>query len=355
MENTTPQSVAAPKHFVTKGEEAFDKRTYNDIGYKVNVATSIGMVYAAERTATGRESLKTVARWIAQAGKFNPQSVQYFLTKTMFLTGGFLVMLPMKWMEDKKAAWIHQKNQEIYGDAANEAAIVQSEKEVAEAPKQGWASLFGARAIALAGFYTLMGALWDNKSSIARMSNKSFKGMDRTALDAMEARAPSAFAKTASEGFYVDKPIVKLSRALGKGWSKLTGNAAAVEKVEEMAATYPGMMKQAGANGPLTHRDGTATSLFYYTISEMITSKFVAVWVYVLSRFTGPFFDAKPKTAAPAAAPAPERPEAAPFAPAHAMAPDNPAPAAPQPSPHVHAVTPARQRVNSAAPAEILA
>ncbi|MDX2095839.1 MAG: hypothetical protein SFW64_07890 [Alphaproteobacteria bacterium] len=345
MENTTPQSVAAPKHFVTKGEEAFDKRTYDDIGYKANVASSIGMVYAAERTATGRNALSKTAAWIAKTGKFNPKSTQYFLTKTMFLTGGFLVMLPMKWMEDKKAEWVHKKNQEIYGDAANDAAIVQSEKEVAEAPKQGWASLFGARAIALAGFYTLMGMLWDNKSSIARMTNKNFKGLDKTALDAMEARDPSAFAKTASEGFYVDKPLVKLSRALGKGWSKLTGNAAALEKVEEMGAKYPGMMKQAGTNEPLSNRDGTATSLFYYAFSELITSKFVAVWVYILSRFTGPFFDPKPKTAAPDIY-ASEAPQSAPIGhhvptPARALTAD-------EPSPRVHAVTHAQPLLDAA-------
>lgn len=301
-----------PKHFVTKGEEAFDKRVYNDIGYKLNVASSIGMVYAAERTGWGRKALQSCADWIAKQGKFNAKSVHYYLTKTMFLTGGFLVMAPMKWMEDKKLEWVHQKNLEIYGPAADDPQILQSEKEIAEAPKQGWASLFGARGLALTGFYALMGVLWDNKSRISRWTNAAFKGMDKNALDALEEKGLSPFAQTANKGFFLDKPISYVSRMMGKGWSKMTGNKAAVEKVEEMAVKYPGMIKQ-GEVGSL-ERDGTATSMAYYTISELITSKFVAVWVYVLSRVTGPFFDPKPKLqSAPKAAESTENsPEAKP-------------------------------------------
>ncbi len=300
------QSANAPasKHFVTKGEEAFDKLVYDHIGYKLNVASSIGMVYAAERTGWGRKVLQTCADWIAKQGKFNAKSVHYFLTKTMFLTGGFLVMAPMKWYEDKKAEWVHKKNQEIYGPAADDPEIVTSEKELAHAPKQGWASLFSARAIALAGFYTLMGIFWDNKSRISRWTNQAFKGMDKKALDGWEEKNLSEFAKTASKGFYIDRAVVAASRFLGKGWSKITGNTAAVAKTEEMITTFPGMMKQ----GDITNaaRDTTASSLAYYTISELITSKFVAVWVYILSRITAPFFDAKPKPDAPVAAFAPK-------------------------------------------------
>lgn len=291
--STPADSPEGNKHFVTEGERLFDKRTYNDIGYKVNVASSIAMVYGAERTNWGRELLTRCAEGIARSFKFNPKTVHYFLTKTMFLSGGFLVMLPMKWMEDKKLEWVHKKNLEIYGPAADDPQIIQSEKEIADAPKQGWASLISARALALTGFYTLMGVFWDNKSRISRWTNSAFKGLNKTALDAKEAVNLSEFANEASKGMYIDRAVVAASRWLGKGWSKITGNTQAVAKTEEMASKYPGMMKQGAVTN--ADRDTTASSLFYYTISEMITSKFVAVWVYLISRVTGPFFGDKTK------------------------------------------------------------
>ncbi|MFN7613162.1 MAG: hypothetical protein ACK5QI_07330, partial [Alphaproteobacteria bacterium] len=110
---------------------------------------------------------------------------------------------------------------------------------------------------------------------------------------------PSGFSKLAAQGFYFDRPIAAASRWLGKLGARLTGNKEALAALEEMQATYPGMIKQ-GAVGS-AGRDTIHSSMPYYFISEAITSAMVAWGVFVLTRVLGPIFDRKPHPAKPQA------------------------------------------------------
>jgi hypothetical protein len=262
---------AKPKHFVTEGEKKFDLLTYTGINYGLNVALSLGAVYWANRTHTG-----VAARnwWKSQWEKIPGISENFakvWSNRSFFLTGGFAVLLPVKWLEDSKTELVKKFNREIYGEKANtDAAIIQSEREVEGASKQTWASVISSRMLSLAPFYVFTGFLWEHNSPLARMTNKAF---------------------------YVDKPIIGASRWLGKAAAQATGDTKTAHAIGELQRTSAGVFKE-GLKGEV--RDPNLVAAPYYFINEAITSGMVAAAMYPITRLTAPLFD-KPDYVPPAA------------------------------------------------------
>ena len=191
----------------------------------------------------------------------------YLAGKTFFLTGGFAVIPPMKWLEDRKVELVKKYNREMYygAKADTDPVVIQSEKELEAAPKQNWASVISSRFLALIPFYFAYSVLWDHKSVLAKTT-----------------------------GFYVDKPIIWASRKLGKVSASVFGDKKALTHITQLEKTSPKELLSVWKPGadPM-HSTGP-----YYFISEAITSAIVAVGIYVLTRVLGPIIGTKqPSTA----------------------------------------------------------
>jgi hypothetical protein len=288
------------KHFKTIGEHKFNRRTYNHIGYLANALLSVAAIYWAERTRGGQKFIHDFGELAAKIPKINPETAKFLATKSFFLAGGFAVMVPMKWMENKKAELVKKWNQEAYGaGATTDPVLLQSQKEVEAAPRQTWASIFGSRILALVPFYATVGLLWSNKSILSKLTNPELRALSKDAIKTMEKADPSGFSKLAAKGIYFDRPIAAASRWLGKIGARITGDTKALNTLEDMQRSYPGMIKQ-GAAG-ITDRDTIHSSMPYYFISEAITSAMVAWGVFLLTRVLGPIFDRKSRHTKPSA------------------------------------------------------
>lgn len=284
------------EHFVTKGEHKFDRFTYGGVGYLANVGLSLGAVYWAERTHMGRNAMKgTIDRVQQWFPKMSEKAAQYIASKSLFLTGGFAVLVPMKYLEDHKIEKIKAYDREIYGDAVDsDPVLIKAHKDLEAAPKQSWSSIMGSRVLALIPFYATIGLPWSNKSQLSKWTNSEFRQAStqgKEAIMAMEKTNPSEFAHTMNKGLFVDKPLSWLSRAVGKGAAKITGNTQAIERIEQMQKHYPGMIKE-GEVGTLD-RDPNHSALPYYFVSEMITSAIVARGVYLLTGILAPIVGRK--------------------------------------------------------------
>ena len=273
---TEPQAIMgqrtyAREHFVTAGEKKFDRMTYTTVGYVINALLSVVAVAAVERTQGGQRMMENFRHWAERNVTFvKPETAKMLATKSFFLSGGFAVLAPMKWLEDAKLSMVKKWNREIYGARANtDTQILESERELSTAPKQSWGSIFSSRVLALVPFYAGYALLWDKKSTLSKATN---------------------------EAVFIDKPIVAASRGIGKAFAKLTGNAKVEAQIAKLSAEHPGEMQTLlppkATRAKVAH-DPAHSTVPYYFISEAITSGMVAWGVYALSRVLAPIMGHK--------------------------------------------------------------
>lgn len=292
-ERAPDADVFAPKHAKTYGEKKFNFLTYNAIGYIANALLSVVAIWWVERTHSGQNMMKGFVNKVSKIPSIKPEQAEFYATKTFFLAGGFMVMPAIKALEDRKLELVKKWNRQHYGEKADsDPDIVKSENEIASSHKQSWGSVLGSRIIALVPFYLGYWLLWDNKSPLSKFSNPKLSERSATEVANWAKTDPSGFSQVASKGIYIDRPISALSRLVGKGVAKITGNKEAVAKITEMTEKYPGMVKQ-GVQTNLD-RDPAHVALPYYVVSEAITSGIVAWGVFALTRVLGPIFGKKP-------------------------------------------------------------
>ncbi len=320
------------KHFKTEGENRFNWRTYTGLGYFANVAISLGAVYWAERTHSGHWLIDKVAKGFGKLG-VPMEKTAFIARKSFFLAGGFAVIPFMKGLENHKAELVKQYNRDFYGARADtDPTIIESEREVEQAPKQGWASIISGRALALVPFYATIGLLWNQTSKLSLVTNPEFAKLGKVGREALHKIHPEKYAEMAGQGKYIDRPISELSRDLGKlaasrgkyfdgkqaGGLKgvyygalsllgkplrmFAGNEKAVATIEQMGKEFPGALQSVTSEAK---SDPIHAALPYYVISEAITSALVAWGLFVITRVTGPFFDKKPHAAETAQQPQP--------------------------------------------------
>ena len=282
-------------HFVTDGERRFDKLTYRQIGYWANVLISIGAVLAVERTPQGQKFLNGIVEKAQRTfSKADPELIDTIARKTFFLSGGFAVLAPMKWLEDAKVSLIKKWDRQTYGDKVDtDPKIQQAHAELEAAPKQTWLSVMGSRVLALIPFYLTIGALWTRESTLAKWTNSELRTKSQAEIKLMKADPAQAaeFSKITSKGIYIDRLIDSVSRGIGKGWAHITGNTKAANQIEHMEHEFPGTVRSAitkdGSHDPIH------STLPYYVISETITSAMVAWGVFALTRVLGPLIGKK--------------------------------------------------------------
>ncbi len=324
----TGQEDAASKHIKTEGEKKFDTIVYRRWGYYANVGLSLLGVYWVERTKSGQRFIDWIGKKVAKTG-IHEDWAKFFARKSFFLTGGFLVIPPMKWLEDKKSDLVNMYNREIYGAKADsDPAIQQSEMEVAAAPKQTWKSIITGRLLSLIPFYLTYWLIWEADSPLGRLTNRSelLKGKSGKEMAVFKKAKPGEYALAADQGLYVDKYISKFSRDIGKVitgkgkgfeaavenestlraayrkvmgfiakiFSWLPGNEKEFTKIEGLAKASPGGVKSVAELDPAKAVSAAVDPMHstgpYYFISEAITSAIVAWSLFIFTRITGPFF-----------------------------------------------------------------
>ena len=165
---TTPP--AEPKktapHKKTSGELIFDRTVYTGVGFVANEISS--MIIADElRYGKGKKFFDKASEVAANLYKKN--KADYFgkiitpkaqaanmLEVGALLIGGTLLVVPMKWLEDRKAGLVEKLNHamdKVRGRNPNDERIKLRDQEVAEViacqPKQSWTSLLIGRALAV--------------------------------------------------------------------------------------------------------------------------------------------------------------------------------------------------------------
>ena len=294
-----PRATSRIKHFRTDGERKFDGLTYTTVGYVINALLSVVAVYWVERTHSGQKNMNNFIDWTKRQLPWikDPDLAKTIATRSFFLTGGFAVMLPMKWLEDAKVKLVKKWDRKIYGDAVeSDPNIIKAHQELEAAPKQTWLSILGSRVLALIPFYILVGALWENKSALSKLTNPELRGMSKEAIKTAEEANPAAFAQMAGKGIYFDHPVASAARYVGKKIAQLRGKPEIVEQIAHAEREFPGTMTHPKFGAERSH-DPNHAAVPYYFISEAITSGVVAWGVYALTRVLGPLIGKKAPTA----------------------------------------------------------
>jgi len=172
-----------PKHEKSAGELVFDRTVYTGIGFGVNEVSSLWITdqfMHGKNLLANIPGLKKIGAWFSEEG-FSRCSE--FLAKTFklaektakdgsiitpkaragnsllmltLISGGTLLILPMKWLEDSKNYWVKKANHMVDGFRGSNmtpeevaARDAQVEQDIACAPKQSWPSMLVGRTIAV--------------------------------------------------------------------------------------------------------------------------------------------------------------------------------------------------------------
>ncbi|MGE0753905.1 MAG: hypothetical protein AB7L92_01950 [Alphaproteobacteria bacterium] len=167
-----------PDRKETAGEKIFDRTVYTGIGFGVNEGLSLwvtdqfmhgknllakvpgmktaGMWFSAEGFDRASEAWTRLLKLEAKNGKTAKQNGANSLLMLTLLSGGTLLLLPMKWLEDTKATWVKKANHMADKWGGNkltpeqvEARDKEVEQHIACSPRQSWPSFLVGRTIAI--------------------------------------------------------------------------------------------------------------------------------------------------------------------------------------------------------------
>lgn len=241
----------------TAGEKNFDWKVYGGVGLGANVAISIGALWGADRTHSGKYILDNAAKAIANITKIDTSKIRRQIRYTTLLSGGFAVLIPMKLLEDNKLEIVKRYDTEHYAAIPNADSILEpAYARLAQEPKQSWASILGSRLLAMVPFYTLTNI-----------------GM----------RKEQWLARATGESVYVEKLITQAARGIDKLLHRK--NPEALKEIAEKNRLYPDRTVNDLNSGTM---ERTTTALADYTITEVTTSSIVAAFVYLFKHVTAP-------------------------------------------------------------------
>lgn len=262
----------------TPGETAFDWATYGGVGWAANVGLSIGAIWAADRTHTGKRLLDGATQRLAGATGGDFARIRSQLRYTSLLTGGFAVLAPIKWLEDHKIEMVKAYDAR-YGDTSPEA---QAQREAAYArlenePRQSWASVLGSRMLAMVPFYGFTGIAMKENQWLARVTDGQLYG---------------------------ERLITRAARGIDAALHRT--DAAALAQLAEKNRLYPNQTVNDLARGVM---ERPTTALADYTITEATTSSMVAAFLYGFTRLSAPVLGHAPNAANPPSGNRPATPE----------------------------------------------
>lgn len=135
----------------TWGEALFDWGTYGGVALLGNEASSLVITTQAEHGLTKNLYQKGINYFKSLKGKkFVPNYVSegHLMRLLIAVIGGMTVVPFVKYLEDHKGEIVRKIDRKHYGERADtDPEILEAHKEMDEAPKQTWGSLWQGRAI----------------------------------------------------------------------------------------------------------------------------------------------------------------------------------------------------------------
>ena len=173
------------------GEVLFDRVVYTGIGFGVNEAASLWItdqfMHGKPKWYLGgkpfsKEGFDSAAGWIAKKFKMPKAKAGNTLLMATLLSGGTLLVLPMRWLEENKISWVQRANHMLDGWRGNKmsaeevtARDEEVERAIACSPQQNWTSLLVGRVAAMFSSWAtgtfLIGP--DNNKKIMNWSEKT--------------------------------------------------------------------------------------------------------------------------------------------------------------------------------------
>lgn len=170
-----------PNHKKTAGEIVFDRSVYTGIGFLLNEFISLVFAERFQRgpgKIIGKEGYTKASRWMTRTFNFKDTVINgaripaelnagNSLLWISLCSGGFALLLPMKWLEDHKNSATrklnhlidHFRSETLTGEQIR-ARDEEVEKVIACQPRQTWSSILKGRFTAIAasiGLGTLIG------------------------------------------------------------------------------------------------------------------------------------------------------------------------------------------------------
>ncbi|MBY0406466.1 MAG: hypothetical protein K2Q01_02150 [Rickettsiales bacterium] len=209
-EEATPPAVAAVKdalqvHAVgvpeadpnrkkSSGEVLFDRVVYTGIGFGVNEAASLWItdqfMHGKPKSWLGgkafsKEGFEAASNWIAKTFKMPKAKAGNSLLMVTLLSGGTLLVLPMRQLEEHKLYWVKKANHFMDWVKGNKmsaedtaARDAEVEQHIACSPQQTWKALAVGRVTAMLSSWAtgtfLIGP--DNNKKIMNWSERQLTG-----------------------------------------------------------------------------------------------------------------------------------------------------------------------------------
>ena len=179
-----PSSDDAPKHSALKrqktwGERVFNWRTYGGYALLGNEFTSLGINELAQRGPTKNLYQRGIS-WAKglEKYKFVPSYIKEgHLQNVLIAVLGGMFMVPfVKHAEDHKGEIVRRIDRVHYGDLNDsDPKLIEAHKEMDEAPKQTWGSLWKGRAITVVSAITVDSLVGQKSSpSVTLLENTSW-------------------------------------------------------------------------------------------------------------------------------------------------------------------------------------
>lgn len=156
--NDTPQGVfnlEGRKRKKTRGEVQFDWGTYGGVALLGNEAASLLITTQAEHGIGKNWHARQMEYFKSLKGKkFVPEYVHSggLMNVLIALIGGMTMVPFVKYLEDHKGEIVRKADRAHYGDRVDsDPSIIEAHKEMDEAPKQTWGSLWKGRALTVVG------------------------------------------------------------------------------------------------------------------------------------------------------------------------------------------------------------
>ncbi len=169
-------SLEPSKRLKTYGETKFNLETYGGIALVGNEAASLIITNTAEKGPT-KDLYAKGMKWFAQFEKhaFVPKYISHGRLQELLVAviGGMLMVPFVKHAEDHKGEIVREYDRKHYGARSEtDPTLIGAHKEMDEAPKQSWGSLWKGRILTVAaaiGVDSLIG--WKEAPSNALLKN----------------------------------------------------------------------------------------------------------------------------------------------------------------------------------------
>lgn len=181
----------AQKRKKTSGEIAFDITTYGGLSLAANEFLSTAIMEQTDKGGILHKLYKPMedaSRKLPGLSKLDyvgKGRAMYILWATI---GGMMLVLPVKWMEDHKGKVVRLFDNLLHGrDTSQDPKLDAAHREMDQAPKQSWASLWQGRAVTVASALGLDSLVGWKHSAITKLFDKPGKPNDIASFDRMSA------------------------------------------------------------------------------------------------------------------------------------------------------------------------